>query len=104
MMAASDENELAHFLRLYWHVEDGGPHLADELRSALDQLGDPERARRFKQQLARTIEKRDLTPRELERWTSLALDDETAVHEELRRAWRALYGRESPADWVGDDR
>ena len=88
--------ELGHFLNMFWHVEDGGSHRAEDFHRQMAKLTDPSRADRFKEQLAAAIRDRTVLPDELERWTQRALDSKEDVHNELTEVWRAFYGSIPP--------
>lgn len=93
--------ELAHFLNLYWHVEDGGPEYLSKFKSALDKLRDPQRAIRFKEQLAEALVLGSVGRDDFEQWTLRDLDSDDDLRQELWTIWRGLYSDETPNDYVG---
>ena len=95
--------ELAHFLNLYWHVEDGGPEHLSAFRSALDAVHDPRRAVRFKAQLAAALVRGAVSRGELEEWTLMDLDSDEDLRRELWVIWRGLYPGEEPQRYVDGD-
>lgn len=92
--------ELSHFLNLYWHVEDGGPEYLNEFKLALSKVRDPERAARFKHQLAEALVVGSVSREDFETWTLMDFDSDDDLMRELWTVWRGLYPGETPDDYL----
>lgn len=84
---------LANVLETYCHTETGSDSVI-RMRDFLNHPRFPGRNEQFKQELAESILYHTISPKEYERLTDAAYDEQESIDRELRELWQHLYGDE----------